>query len=80
MVVLWSRTVWLGQFWKHSTPVPSRRDLQLRFFHILSKQLKARGHRMVHAGMHSGGLDMYASAGQRVVQVLIMGKIQAALN
>jgi hypothetical protein len=46
------------------------RDNQIRLFHVLRTMLNDQGKRLVHIGMRSGGLDMFAISGQRTIYVI----------
>lgn len=59
----------IGRYWKADTAFWTR-DRQIRLFHILDFALREQGKKMVHVGMRSGGLDMFALAGQRTIYMI----------
>jgi hypothetical protein len=75
-----AHAIWMGDFWNHWGPIPNRRDLQIRFFYLLGKQLKANHRRLVHVGMRSGGLDMYSFSGQRVIYLVAPKLVGGNMN
>jgi hypothetical protein len=58
----------LGKFWDN-VPLFQDRFNQVRLFYVLKKMLKVYGCNLVHVGMRSGGLDMYAFSGQKTIYV-----------
>lgn len=58
----------LGKFW-NNIPLFQDRFNQVRLFYVLKKMLKVHGCHLVHVGMRSGGLDMYAFSGQKTIYV-----------
>jgi hypothetical protein len=74
--------VHLGKFWERlPDTLPTKgRDIQIRFFYILEKQLKAVGRGLVHVGMRSGGLDMYGFSGQRMIYIAGPAKLHKDPN
>jgi hypothetical protein len=78
------RSIYVGEFWRrlepgakhkytigaYAEPRLATRPQQVRLFYVLGKLLKRQGHRLVHVGMRSGGLDAYAFSGQRVLYLL----------
>ncbi len=70
-----SASVFLGEFWKDDHwKLGSNRAAQIRLFYILRQHLALVGHKAVHAGMRSGGLDAYGFAGEPIVYVIAKSK------
>lgn len=62
----------IGRYWNADRAFWTR-DHQIRLFHILDYALRDQGKQMVHVGMRSGGLDMFAFAGQRTIYLIRQG-------
>jgi hypothetical protein len=57
-----------GKFWE-GIPLFADRFNQVRLFYVLKKMLRVHNCNLVHVGMRSGGLDMYAFSGQNTIYV-----------
>ena len=60
---------WNKEEWTESDTSLGRQD-QTRMFYILSELLQSKGHKLVHTGPRSGGIDMYGLGGQSTVYLL----------
>jgi hypothetical protein len=68
-IALYANSIYLGQFWNQDARLVNRSN-QVRLFHILVQNLARNGRGLVHIGMRSGGLDMYAFSGQNTLYIL----------
>jgi hypothetical protein len=68
--------IYLGEFWRidGTWPFGGNRQMQLRLFYVLKRELKNAGRKLVHVGMRSGGLDAYAFAGHAVIYIVSQGQ------
>lgn len=69
MSILATGAIVIGPYWEQDRALWTRNN-QIRLFHILRVGLNAQGSRMVHVGMRSGGLDMFALSGQRTIYLV----------
>lgn len=67
--ILDTGAILLGRYWQLD-PGRWTRNNQVRLFHVLRAMLNDFGLKMVHVGMRSGGLDMFALSGQRTIYVV----------